>query len=270
MPTAFDPGYGEEPFRSLVASYPGAIAYPAEGFRLEVGPRVPPRAPRRHGARARHRPGPRPARDDRPADPRRRGRPPAAGLPVQARHRPQLRDGQHLPLQRLRQRLEERRPRRGSPTYRHKWLDAVFAHEPIEAVVSLGTLADKAWLKWAATPAGQSVLARLPPHHAPHGARERRGEEPGRPRRADHEDARQLERRACRRSRPASRTPTSSAASSSTARRSPTATRSRSRWTTCRPARRSGWPPTTAGPTAPAPAGASRRSRSTAPTSALP
>ena len=42
-------------------------------------------------------------------------------------------------------------------TYRHKWLDALFAHEPIEAVVSLGTLADKAWLKWAATPAGQAV-----------------------------------------------------------------------------------------------------------------
>jgi hypothetical protein len=33
------------------------------------------------------------------------------------------------------------------PAYRHKWLDAVFAHEPIEAVVALGTLADKAWLK---------------------------------------------------------------------------------------------------------------------------
>ena len=38
MPTPFDPGYGEEPFASLVASYPGAIAYPASGFRLEWGP----------------------------------------------------------------------------------------------------------------------------------------------------------------------------------------------------------------------------------------
>jgi hypothetical protein len=41
-------------------------------------------------------------------------------------------------------------------TYRNKWLDAVFAHEPIEAVVALGTLADKAWLAWAGTPNGQS------------------------------------------------------------------------------------------------------------------
>src|SRR5213083_1099827 len=38
MPTAFDPGYGEEPFASLVAGYPGAVAYPADGFRLEWGP----------------------------------------------------------------------------------------------------------------------------------------------------------------------------------------------------------------------------------------
>jgi uracil-DNA glycosylase len=39
-------------------------------------------------------------------------------------------------------------------TYRHKWLDALFAHEPIEAVVALGQLADQAWKKWAATPNG--------------------------------------------------------------------------------------------------------------------
>ena len=36
MPTPFDPGYGEEPFSSLVASYPGKVAYPESGFRLEV------------------------------------------------------------------------------------------------------------------------------------------------------------------------------------------------------------------------------------------
>src|SRR6266487_1231426 len=38
MPTPFDSGYAEEPFRTLVASYPGAIAYPGAGFRLEWGP----------------------------------------------------------------------------------------------------------------------------------------------------------------------------------------------------------------------------------------
>src|SRR5881394_408377 len=38
MPTPFDPGYAEEPFSTLVATYPGTIAYPAAGFRLEWGP----------------------------------------------------------------------------------------------------------------------------------------------------------------------------------------------------------------------------------------
>ncbi|MGH3085350.1 MAG: uracil-DNA glycosylase family protein [Gaiellaceae bacterium] len=38
MARGFDPGYGSEPFRSLVADVPGASAYPAGDFRLEWGP----------------------------------------------------------------------------------------------------------------------------------------------------------------------------------------------------------------------------------------
>ena len=38
MPTPFDPGYGEEPFRGLVAAYPANPAYEPRGFRLEWGP----------------------------------------------------------------------------------------------------------------------------------------------------------------------------------------------------------------------------------------
>src|ERR687889_1757315 len=34
----FDPGYGAEPFRTLVESAPGAEAYPPDAFRLEWGP----------------------------------------------------------------------------------------------------------------------------------------------------------------------------------------------------------------------------------------
>jgi hypothetical protein len=45
----------------------------------------------------------------------------------------------------------------GIVNYRHKWLDAIFAHEPIEAVVALGMLAGQAWEKWAATANGQTV-----------------------------------------------------------------------------------------------------------------
>jgi hypothetical protein len=79
-------------------------------------------------------------------------------------------------------------------TYRHKWLDAVFAHEPIEAVVSLGTLADKAWLKWAATPAGQAVSPAY--QHITHptapesGAAKNQGDHAA----LIYQDARQLER----------------------------------------------------------------------------
>lgn len=38
--------------------------------------------------------------------------------------------------------------------YRNRWLDAVFARSPIEAVVAFGRLADHAWNAWAATPRG--------------------------------------------------------------------------------------------------------------------
>jgi hypothetical protein len=37
MARSFDPGYGSEPFRSLVADVPGAPTYPAADFRLEWG-----------------------------------------------------------------------------------------------------------------------------------------------------------------------------------------------------------------------------------------
>src|SRR5437016_13551607 len=38
MTHPFDPGYGNEPFRTLCAEYPGPEAYPASEFRYEWGP----------------------------------------------------------------------------------------------------------------------------------------------------------------------------------------------------------------------------------------
>ncbi len=38
MPHAFDPGYADEPFHSLVRDYPDATAYPTKDFRVEWGP----------------------------------------------------------------------------------------------------------------------------------------------------------------------------------------------------------------------------------------
>ena len=65
---------------------------------------------------ARPRPGPRRARVLGAADPRRRGGPAGPGLPAQARDRAQLRDGQHLPVQRLR--AGRRREARHRPGHR--------------------------------------------------------------------------------------------------------------------------------------------------------
>ena len=71
-----------------------ADVYPAADFRVEWGP-IFHRGRLDGSARILiARPGPGPARVDRAPDPRRRGRPARAGLPAQARHRPQLRDGQ--------------------------------------------------------------------------------------------------------------------------------------------------------------------------------
>jgi hypothetical protein len=41
--------------------------------------------------------------------------------------------------------------------YRHRWLDAVFAANQIEAVIALGQLADTAWMTWKATANGEKV-----------------------------------------------------------------------------------------------------------------
>lgn len=39
--------------------------------------------------------------------------------------------------------------------YRHRWLDAIFAPGKVEAVVALGTLAERAWKKWKKTTNGK-------------------------------------------------------------------------------------------------------------------
>ena len=38
MPTAFDPGYGAEPFRTLVEDVPDGTVFPLKDFRVEWGP----------------------------------------------------------------------------------------------------------------------------------------------------------------------------------------------------------------------------------------
>lgn len=43
--------------------------------------------------------------------------------------------------------------------YRHRWIDAIVAHQPIEAIITLGQLADTAYQTWRATPRGAASTA---------------------------------------------------------------------------------------------------------------
>ena len=195
MPTPFDPGYGEEPFASLVTSYPGAVAYPAGGFRLEWGPIF-------------HR-----GRLDGTARVLVIGQDPAQHETIarrilvgEAGHRLQGFlfklgiDRSYVMVNTFLYSVYGNASKNAGltriATYRNKWLDAVFAHEPIEAVVALGTLADKAWLAWAGTPNGQSFSPAY--RHITHPTAPESGAAKSGSNHADahQEDAGQLERRA--------------------------------------------------------------------------
>jgi hypothetical protein len=156
MPTAFDPGYVEDPFSSLVAGYPGANAYPGGGFRLEWGPVF--HRGRLNGSARVLVIGQDPAQHETIA---------RRILVGEAGHRLQgflFKLGIDLSYVMVNTFLysvygtaSKNAGATRIVTYRNKWIDAVFDHEPIEAVVALGGLADKAWQTWKATPAGQAV-----------------------------------------------------------------------------------------------------------------
>jgi uracil-DNA glycosylase len=154
----FDPGYGAEPFRTLCAEYPDDSVYPGADFRVEWGPIF-------------HR-----GRLDGSARVLVIGQDPAQHEAVARRIL--IGEAGHR-LQGLLAKLGIDRSyvlvntflfsvfgqgggerHNGDPAiaaYRHRWLEAVFATAPIEAVIALGHLADDAWTRWRATPAGQDV-----------------------------------------------------------------------------------------------------------------
>ena len=154
MPHAFDPGYAEEPYRSLVRDYPGTDAYPAARFRVEWGPIF-------------HR-----GRLDGSARVVVIGQDPAQHETVVRRV---LVGEAGRRLQGFLAKLgvtesyaivntflysvygsvsasAKKQPR--LVAYRNRWLDALLVGSPVEAVVTLGTLAREAFDTWKATPAG--------------------------------------------------------------------------------------------------------------------
>jgi hypothetical protein len=155
MTHLYDPGPVGEPYASLVGSYPGADVYPSSSFRVEWGPIF-------------HR-----GRLDGTARLLVIGQDPAQSEAVvrrilvgEAGHRAQ---GLMAKLGFTRSYLlvntflysvygqsggAKHKDDAGIVDYRNSWLRSIFGGNQIEAVISLGSLADDAWQKWKQTPVG--------------------------------------------------------------------------------------------------------------------
>ncbi len=155
MPHLFDPGYSQEPFRTLASDYPGADVYPPNQFRVEWGPIF-------------HR-----GRLDGSARVLVIGQDPAQHETVVRRI---LVGEAGRRLQGLLAKLGitksyvfintflysvygsvkgKTRKNKGLVEYRNRWLDALLSEGQIEAVLALGSFADEAWQLWRDTPKGR-------------------------------------------------------------------------------------------------------------------
>jgi hypothetical protein len=153
--TAFDPGYGEQPFRDLCEQAPDESVYPGKDFRVEWGPIF-------------HR-----GRLDGSARVLVIGQDPAQHETItrrilmgEAGHRIQgflAKLGIDRSYAMVNTFLYSVFGQGGGnkhkddpkiAKYRNRWLDAIVGGGNIEAVVALGTLADESWKLWKATPSG--------------------------------------------------------------------------------------------------------------------
>jgi uracil-DNA glycosylase len=152
----YDPGPVSEPFASLVQNYPGTETYPADSFRVEWGPIF-------------HR-----GRLDGTARVLVIGQDPAASEDIvrrilvgEAGHRLQGFlfklgiDSSYLLINTFlysvygQQGGEHHANDPAIASYRHSWLDAIFAANQLDVVIALGSLADGAWQTWRVTPTGE-------------------------------------------------------------------------------------------------------------------
>jgi uracil-DNA glycosylase len=158
MPHRFDDGYGSEPFASLVANYPGPEVYPWDDFRVEWGPVF-------------HR-----GRLDGTARVLVLGQDPGAHEAI-ARRTLVGEAGQRTQgfLAKLGIRTsyvmvntfiysvygqgggERHKDDPAIAAYRNAWLDALLVGRRVDAVVSMGRLADAAFGQWRSTESGTAV-----------------------------------------------------------------------------------------------------------------
>jgi uracil-DNA glycosylase len=163
MANLFDPGYFQEPFRTLASDYPGADVYPPDQFRVEWGPIF-------------HR-----GRLDGSARVLVIGQDPAQHETVVRRI---LVGEAGRRLQGLLAKLgitksyvfvntflysvygsvkAKTRKNKRLVEYRNRWLDALLSEGRVEAVLALGSVAHEAWQLWSETPKGKAFKGAYAP-----------------------------------------------------------------------------------------------------------
>lgn len=152
----FDPGYAHEPYATLVRSHPGPEVYPPADFRVEWGPVF--HRGRLDGSARILVIGQDPAAHEAVT---RRILVGAAGRRVQGFLAKLGIDTGYVMVNTF---LYSVYGQGGGTAhahdpaiadYRHAWLDALMEHNPVEAVIAFGGLADTAFRTWQATPTGR-------------------------------------------------------------------------------------------------------------------
>jgi uracil-DNA glycosylase len=154
----FDPGYGQEPFRSLCEDYPGEETYPAGDFRVEWGPVF--HRGRLDGSARVLVVGQDPAQHEVVT---RRILVGAAGQRTQGFLARLGIESSYVMVNTFLYSVfgqgggERHADDPAIAAYRNRWLDALLVGGDVEAVVALGRLAELAFQAWKATPAGRGV-----------------------------------------------------------------------------------------------------------------
>ncbi|MBX3618073.1 uracil-DNA glycosylase family protein [Nitrosomonas sp.] len=162
----FDPGYVEEPFKSLCQDYPDATVYPIENFRVEWGPIF--HRGRLDGSARVLLIGQDPAQNEAVV---RRILVGEAGQRTQGFLAKLGIDRSYVMINTFLYSVYGNVPAKIKKSaaiadYRHRWLKALLTTQAIEAVVTLGSLANEAWQVWQATPDSQDfAIPQVPITH---------------------------------------------------------------------------------------------------------
>ena len=153
----FDPGYGEEPFKSLCETYPDETVYPANNFRLEWGPIF--HRGRLDGSARILVIGQDPAQHETIV---RRILVGEAGRRVQGFLAKLGITRSYVFINTYLYSVygSVKAKTRKHPSlieYRNRWVETLLVGRQVEAVLALGQAADEAWQFWSVTPAGRSV-----------------------------------------------------------------------------------------------------------------